>query len=146
MTTRPTAVRWIVALAWLRLVFVAMHVAIAFALLSPPGSEMMRGFRDGWLRGNGYAAATYGYYEAGEITGRAMIPALLAALMLVFVRRRKLTAMQVLAAVQVLLALAQPLSLLIAVPILVLTLRASTKAYCRAEPRPEVVPLGSGNS
>jgi hypothetical protein len=134
MTSRPPAIRWIVALAWLRVAAFVIVVLFAIAAVSPAGTEWMEGFRRGWLHRFGYSTSAYGEAEAGEIAGRALIPVALAAMVLIFVHLRKLMALRIVAGLSVLVSLTQPLGLLLTILTLVLTFRASTRAYCQGEP------------
>lgn len=128
---RPGPVRALVALAWLRIGIGILIITLGFAFLSTPDHEVLRGVRNGFLGATGYASDTYGPTEAGEILGSTVIPLLLSVLLLVFVNRRKLTPLRITAGIIVLASLSQPASLLFTIPILVLTLLRSTKAYCR---------------
>ena len=125
---KPDTVAWLIALAWVRLIAFGILVAFAFAFLSPARSEFTQGAREGFLKASGYTPETYGSYQAGEIVGRGLIPAALTVLLFVFVNRGKLVALRVTAGLIVLSSLPQPASLLLALPILFLTLANSTKA------------------
>jgi hypothetical protein len=133
--SRPAAVRWIVALAWLRLALFALIVTVAVAFVTPFESQLLEGMRQGWLGHTRYPPEAYGYREAGEISGRAVIPALLAALVLIFVWRRRLIALRIAAALGVVFSLTAPLALLFNVPILVLAFLGSTRGYMQGESR-----------
>jgi hypothetical protein len=137
-SSKPTGVKWIVALSWLQLVTFAVAALLSLVFASSQEATWFEDFRRGWIRGAGYDPETYGYEQAGEIIGRGLVPAMFPALLLVFVRRRKLTALQFVAGVNVLSLLVSPwsLSLLLTVPTLFLTLLASTKAYCRVNAPP----------
>ena len=128
--TRPAAVTWIVVLAWVRLAIAACLIAIAIAFTSPLESADLEHFRRGWIRGAGFDWETYGAEQAGEVTGRILIPMILAVLMLVFVARRKLAALRVAAAVSFLVSIPVPLSWPVTLTTLVLAFRESTKRYC----------------
>jgi hypothetical protein len=133
---RPTAVKWIVALIRIRLVFSLIAVVAAIIFMSPAESETMESFRRGWVRGTGFDVADYGPEQAGEVAGGAMVPALLMGLMLFFVRRRNLKALRISAAVSAVLAVGHFFVLVMSIATLVLAFRDSTRAYFGEPPRP----------
>ncbi|HUF28720.1 MAG TPA: hypothetical protein VMM18_17195 [Gemmatimonadaceae bacterium] len=130
-TDRPTAVKWIVALAWVRLAVIVIAAGAAIAFTTPADSPFWEGFRRGWIERAGYELSTYGAREAGEMVGALLLPAILAVLLLTFVAWRKLIALRVVAGLALLLSLSQPLAWPITVTTLVLTFRDSTRAYLR---------------
>jgi hypothetical protein len=130
---RPAAVKWIAGLAWLRLLVFGLFVVLAITFVNAAQSEWLEGFRRGWVRGTGHTPSEYGYEQAGEVVGAGLIPAILSVLLLVFAARRKLVPLRMVAVVNVVFCLAQPASLLLAVPTLILAFVRSTKQYCRGE-------------
>src|SRR5262245_39255980 len=144
-TSKPAAVKWLIVLARLMLAVFTLVVILALVFVSPFQSDWLEDFRQGWIEGTGYIPEEYGYEQAGEVVGQETRWAILAGLLLLFVGRRKHTALRIVAGLSVLFALLQPLALLITVPILVLTFRNSTKAYCRIEllPHEPIAAAGS---
>jgi hypothetical protein len=59
--SKPTAVKWIVALTWLRLVAFAAGVLLSIVFVSPRESDWFEDFCQGWIRGAGYVPETYDY-------------------------------------------------------------------------------------
>ena len=126
---RPTAVKWIVALSRVRLAFGLLIIGAGLYFTMPAESETLESFRRGWVRGTGYDVEEYGPAEAGQIAGAALIPIVLSALMLTFVRRRKLKALRVVAMVNVIASWTQPGALPLTIAMLVLAHRKSTQEY-----------------
>jgi hypothetical protein len=139
MTSRPPAIRWIVAMAWLRVVACVIFVLVAIAAVSPARAEWMERVRQELVHRFGYSASAYSGGEAGEVVAGVLIPLALAALLLVFVHLRKLLALRIVAGLSVLYSLHTP-GLLLTMLTLVLAFRASTRAYCQAEPPSPVQP------
>jgi hypothetical protein len=125
----PTAVKWIIGLARVRIALVVLVIGLSIAFTSPSESPMVESFRKGWVGASGYTLEEYGAEQAGEVTGGALIPGILSALMLTFVRRRKLKALQVTSLVNLILGMTQAAGLPIAITIAVLAYRDSTKRY-----------------
>ena len=132
-TAKPTAVRWIVILSWLKIVIALLLAGVAIFFTMPMKSADLEQFRRGWIRGAGYDWERYGAEQAGEVFGRALIPMILAVLMLVFVARRKLTGLRVAAAVSFLMSVPVVLSWPVTLTTLILAFRESTKQYCTTE-------------
>lgn len=131
---RPVAVKWLIGIAWLRPAVASFGAVLAVAFLTLPEGEWAQGFRRGWIERAGFDPVSYGPEQAGATIGGAFMPALLAALTLLFARRRHLIALRIVAGLLLLFALTAPLGLPLAVTGLVLTFRASTVEYCRRGP------------
>lgn len=82
----------------------------------------------------GYAAGDFGPYQIGQMLAHAMLAAVPALLMLLFVARRNLTGLRVVAGVWVLPTLSNPLAWPLSITAFVLTLQPSTKSYCQTTP------------
>jgi hypothetical protein len=88
--------------------------------------------RDGYMQRGGHAPGEFGPYQFGQMLADATLAAVPAALMLLFVARRKLMGLRVAAGVWVLLSLPNPLAWPLSVTTLVLAFRPNTKSYCQA--------------
>jgi hypothetical protein len=137
----PAAVVWIV---WLNRIRVAMSViatVLSIYFISPADSEMVEAFRRGWVRSTGFTLEEYGPEQAGEVAGMALVPLALSLLILYFVRRRKLKALQVAAAVNFIMSLTQPLTWPITLTTVILASRKSTRDYLEeVKPAPAARP------
>ncbi len=133
-SSRPTAVRWIIALARVRIALGLIAVAVSIYFLSPAESESLEVFRRGWVRASGFSLEEYGPEQAGEVAGAALLPVILSVLMLVFVAKRKLKALRVTSIVTLVMTWAQPLLLPLAVAAVALAHRKSVGAYCGEGP------------
>ena len=134
-SVRPAAVKWIVGLTWVRMSLSIIAIGIALLFLSPMESEMGESFRRGWVRASGFSVEDYGPEQAGQVTGVALVPLILSALTLTFVRRRKLRALRIAAAVNAIMSWAQPLVWPLTVTALVLAYRKSTAEYFERQSR-----------
>src|SRR5262245_3208824 len=132
--SKPTAVRWMTALAWIRIVIsvFGLGLAIVFASPLPDSSTWLGGVRDGFAQRAGYKAGEFGAYQMGEMLADLSLAAAPAALIILFVARRNLTGLRIVAAVYVLLSLPNVLAWPLSVATLVLAFQRSTRAYCRA--------------
>src|SRR6185369_5728307 len=83
-TNKPAPIKWIIALAWIRLAFLILASVLSIAFVSPIQSEVGRGFREGWIGAAGYAPEHYGPQEAANFVGRVSISTILTILLLVF--------------------------------------------------------------
>ncbi len=138
---RPTAVRWIIALTRVRLFLSLILIVASIAFMSPFDSEVIEKFRTGWVRGTGFDVSEYGPEEAGEVAGAAAVPAAVLALMLYFIRRRKLKALRVAATVSAVLAIGHFVALVLSISTLILVFRDSTRAHMGDPPRRAGEPL-----
>jgi hypothetical protein len=133
---KPPSIRWILIFGWLRLGTFAVISILGMLLISPGKSEILRGFRSGFIRASGFDPEQYGAYQAGQILGQGMVPALLTVLLIVFVHKRKLTALRITAIVIAVASLIHPAAFLITVPIVALAFTDSAKAWCLAQAGP----------
>jgi hypothetical protein len=133
-STRPAAVRWIVALTGVRIVVAVLVIGAALFFISPSDSEMVESFRRGWVGATGHSVEGYGPEQAGEVAGAASVPLILSIVMLAFVRRRKLKALRVTALVSLILSWASPITWPLTLTTVVLASRKSVQDYCEATP------------
>ena len=128
---KPTAVKWLVGLAIARIAAASVRSVLAFYALTPGSSLMSQGIRSGFLRASGYSPDGYGERQAGTILGATFASSLLAILLLVFVYRRSLIGVRVMAILMVLEALSSLLTLPYAIAVAVFAFTDTTKEYCR---------------
>jgi hypothetical protein len=128
-STRPAAVSWIVWLTRVRIVMSVIAMTAAIYFMSPSDSETVEGFRRGWVGASGFTLEEYGPEQAGEVAGTALVPLVLSALVLYFVRRRKLKALRVAAVVNFIMSVTQPLTWLITLTTVILASVKSTRDY-----------------
>jgi len=133
--SRPTAVRWLVALTRVRIALGLIAIAASLYFLSPAESESLEAFRRGWVKASGFSVDEYGPEQAGEVAGAALVPVILSVLLLVFVAKRKLKALRVTSIVALVITWTQPLFLPLGVAAVVLAHRPSTKDYCEGTAR-----------
>jgi hypothetical protein len=128
---RPATVRWIVALAWLRVVAYAMLVVAANVFVASFGSGGLEEFRRGWIEALGYASSSYGAREAGAIAGSGFLAALFSGLILWSVHARRLAPLRAFACLGLLFSLQQILAIPLALTSAILAFQPSVRRYCQ---------------
>jgi hypothetical protein len=146
--TKPAAVRAITAIAWIRIAFAILLLAlIAHATIDPrPQRGFLQGARAGLLADAG-AGNRSGLTsrEAGAASFRPVMTLVLAGLLLTFLGRGRLNAARITEGVQLLLTLVSGATLLSLV-VLGLLFTPPVVAYVRGQPRGAVASAGDAPS
>lgn len=99
----PASVKWIVGLAVAKIAFFGLLVLTPLFFLLPLESELILSFRNGWLESAGAIPDSYGPDQAawltGNLVGRFLPGAVLSALVIFFVFRGRLSAIQAIAVI-----------------------------------------------
>jgi hypothetical protein len=131
-TPKPTAVKWIIALTWLRLAPFFLGIVLTNVFMLHFDSQWMEKFRNGFVGSLGYNPGSYSADNAAEVTGKLFADNLPALLLLVFLCMRKLMALRLAAAFSFLFdCTGKGWRWAVSTILLVLVFMPSTKAYCR---------------
>jgi hypothetical protein len=99
----PASVKWIVGLSVAKLALFGLKVLTPTLFLLPFQSELILSFRRGWLEGAGAIPDSYGPDQAAWLTGNlagTFLPgAVLSAMVIFFVSRGRLSAIQAIAVI-----------------------------------------------
>ena len=131
---KPPTVKVMLVITFLQIAGIILVIGFALyaASVQPQGGSMSE-FRAGFLERLGYDPATFGPIEAGRIAGSFILDLLLAGLMLLCIRVKKLLGIRIIAGLGLCVAVASRGFPLVQVILLVLSFRNSTKQYCRGE-------------
>src|SRR5262245_15639584 len=99
---KPVAVKAIHFLALFQIAWIALIILFVLyaASADPQPDTFTFGFRTGFLQGLGYDPVTFGAREAGTVIGSLFLNTVLAGLILLFVRTRRLLSIRIVAVLE----------------------------------------------